>query len=187
VKRLELATPRLRLVACDVELIVAEIEDRGRFSELIGAEVPADWPPPLNDENTREWTRAYHVASPDAGGWTTWYFLLPRPGTRPLLIGNGGFKGKRVAKGTCEIGYSIMESHQGRGYATEAVRALVEWAFTDPEVTRVVAHTLPDLTASIRVLERNGFTRAKETLEAGAIMFELKRPLATEIRHVSGA
>jgi RimJ/RimL family protein N-acetyltransferase len=173
--RLEIKTKRLLLVACTAELIVAEIEDRARFAALLGAEVPPDWPPPLNDENTMRWTHAYHVSSPDCGGWTTWYFLLPRPGLRPLLVGNGGFKGKRVAEGTCEIGYSIMESHQGRGYATEVVGALVGWAFEDAEVRRVVAHTLPELTASIRVLEKNGFTRSQETLEAGAIMFELHR------------
>jgi RimJ/RimL family protein N-acetyltransferase len=174
--RLEITTPRLLLVACTVDLIVAEIEDRTHFAALLGAEVPPDWPPPLNDDNTMQWTRAYHVSSPDCGGWTTWYFLLRRPGRLPLVIGNGGFKGKRVAEGTCEVGYSVMESHQGHGYATEVVRALVAWAFDDPEVTRVVAHTLPALTASIRVLEKNGFTRSQETLEVGAIMFELKRP-----------
>ena len=174
--RLEITTPRLLLVASNYELICAEIDDRAHFAELLGAEVPPDWPPPLNDDNTMHWTRAYHVQYPDAGGWTTWYFLLRQPGRKPLLIGNGGFKGKRVAEGACEIGYSVMDAHQRHGYATEVVAALVAWAFNDPGVARVVAHTLPELTASIRVLEKNGFTRSKETLEEGAIMFELKRP-----------
>ena len=91
-----------------------------------------------------------------------------------MLIGNGGFKGKFVAAGTCEVGYSVMESHQCNGYATEVVRALVEWAFSHPEIDRVVAHTLPELTPSIRVLEKNGFTPA-EPLEPEAIMFALRR------------
>jgi len=167
-------TPRLRLIAVTLEMIEAELGDRAGLALLLGAEVPADWPPPLNDENTMKWTRDHLAANPDNGGWGTWYFLLRREGARPLLIGNGGFKGHFVAPGTCEVGYSVMETHQRNGYATEVVAALVEWAFSHPEIDRVVAHTLPELTPSIRVLEKNGFTPA-DPLEPEAIMFELIR------------
>src|SRR5262249_50665513 len=156
------------------ELIDAEIGDRALLSRLLGAEIPPDWPPPLNDENSMRWTRDHLAANPDNGGWGTWYFLLRRSNARPVLIGNGGFKGKFVAPGPCEVGYSGMENHQRRGYASEVVRALVDWAFTHPEIERVVAHPLPELTPSIRVLEKNGFTPA-EPLEPDAIMFETKR------------
>ena len=174
-QRLEIATPRLTLVATTLEHVCAEIDDRARFAQLLGAEVPAEWPPPLNDENTMRWTKDHLTANPNTEGWSTWYYMLRRPGERPILIGNGGFKGKFVADGTCELGYSVMESHQRRGYATEVVRALVVWAFSHPDIERVVAHTLPELMPSIRVLERNGFNLSTETLEEGAIMFELKR------------
>lgn len=176
VDRVELVTPRLLLTPVTVELIEAEIGDRTRLGQLLGAEIPAGWPPPLNDETTQRWTRDNLVAHPDNGGWGTWYFLLRRDGRTPLLIGSGGFKGKFVAPGTCEIGYSVMEDHQRCGYASEAVAAFVSWAFGHPEIARVVAHTLPELTPSIRVLEKNGFVRVDEVLEEGAIMFELKRP-----------
>jgi RimJ/RimL family protein N-acetyltransferase len=172
--RLELTTSRLTLIPVTLELIEAEIGNRTHLSQLLGAEVPADWPPPLNDENSMRWTRDHLAANPDSRGWGTWYFLLRREGAKPVLIGNGGFKGKFVTPGACEVGYSVMENHQGNGYASEVVSALVEWAFTHPEVERVVAHTLPELTASVRVLEKNGFTPA-EPLEPDAIMFELKR------------
>jgi hypothetical protein len=39
-----------------------------------------------------------------------------------------------------------------------------------------VAHTLPELLPSIRVLEKNDFALAPETIEEGAIMFERRRP-----------
>ena len=176
VARLELTTARLTLVPVTLETIDAEIDDRDRLADLLGADVPADWPPPLNDRNTMRWTRKNLIANPESGGWGTWYFMLRRERQTPLLIGNGGFKGRFVAPGTCEVGYSVMESHHRRGYASEAVAALVEWAFSHPEIDRVVAHTLPELTPSIRVLEKNGFVRVDEVLEEGAIMFELKRP-----------
>src|SRR5262249_39611648 len=148
--RLELTTPRLTLIPVTLELIDAEIGDLALLSRLLGAEIPPDWPPPLNDENSMRWTRDHLAAHPDSGGWGTWYFLLRRGNARPILIGNGGFKGKFVAPGACEVGYSVMENHQRRGYASEVVRALVEWAFSHPEIERVVAHTLPELTPSIR-------------------------------------
>jgi RimJ/RimL family protein N-acetyltransferase len=175
VSQLQLTTARLILVPVTLDLIEAEIAGRARLSSLLSAEIPSGWPPPLNDENTQRWTRDNLLANPDNRGWGTWYFMLRGDAGKPVLIGNGGFKGKFVAPGTCEVGYSIMESHQRHGYASEATAALVQWAFSHPEIDRVVAHTLPELEPSIRVLEKNGFVRVPEALEEGAIMFELKR------------
>jgi [ribosomal protein S5]-alanine N-acetyltransferase len=172
---LELSTPRLLLVPVTLTTIDAELEDRKRLAQLLRAEIPAGWPPPLNDESTMRWTRQNLVANPDNSGWGTWYFLLRRESRAPILIGVGGFKGHFVAPGACEVGYSVMEEHQRHGYASEAVTALVAWAFGHPEIERVLAHTLTELAPSIRVLEKNGFVHVPEPLEEGAIMFELKR------------
>lgn len=38
-----------------------------------------------------------------------------------------------------EVGYSVVSTQQGRGYATEATRDLIARAFADPRVKRVVA------------------------------------------------
>lgn len=169
-------TPRLILISATIELIRAELEDRARTPVLLGADVPANWPPPLNDENSMRWMADYLTANPDPGLWTMWYFLLRRDGTRPLAIGNGGFTGAPGTDGTCEVGYSVMESHQRNGYAPEATRALIDRAFADARVQRVIAHTLPDLIPSIRVLEKCGFVFVGEGAEPGTIRFELQRP-----------
>jgi ribosomal-protein-alanine N-acetyltransferase len=71
------------------------------------------------------------------------------------MIGNAGFKGS-PKDGLVEIGYSMLEMHHRQGYATEAVRGLLSWAFQNPEVQRVVADTLPGLTPSIRVMKNSG-------------------------------
>jgi RimJ/RimL family protein N-acetyltransferase len=55
------------------------------------------------------------------------------------------------------IGYTLAPQHQGKGYAAEAVRAVVDWLFTVRKVHRVAATIDPDNVASARVLERNGF------------------------------
>jgi RimJ/RimL family protein N-acetyltransferase len=51
----------------------------------------------------------------------------------------------------------IAAAHQRNGYCTEAVRVPVGWALQNPAVRVVVAHALPGLTPSIRVMEKYGF------------------------------
>jgi RimJ/RimL family protein N-acetyltransferase len=55
------------------------------------------------------------------------------------------------------IGYTLAAEHQRQGYATEAVRAVVDWLFTVRKVHRVAATIDPANLPSARVLERNGF------------------------------
>lgn len=59
-----------------------------------------------------------------------------------------------------EIGYSIMREHRGRGFATEAVAALVGEAFTQGELERISAYCVPQNAASRHVLDRLGFRDA---------------------------
>jgi ribosomal-protein-alanine N-acetyltransferase len=72
-------------------------------------------------------------------------------------IGTAGFFGP-PRDGLVEIGYGIVPSRRRRGYAVEAVHALLELAAAQPSVTEVVAHAEADNLASIRVLERSGLT-----------------------------
>lgn len=60
-------------------------------------------------------------------------------------------------EGRCaEIGYTFTPEHWGRGYATEAAVAIVEYLFSHPQITRVFGMLHPDNTASAQVLERVG-------------------------------
>jgi RimJ/RimL family protein N-acetyltransferase len=55
------------------------------------------------------------------------------------------------------IGYTLAPESQGKGYAVEAVKAVVDWLFMTRKVHRVAATIDPENVASARVLERNGF------------------------------
>lgn len=79
-----------------------------------------------------------------------------------IIAGDVGFKGPPDDAGVIEIGYSVIPDRRRRGYATEAARALVEWALLQPHVRVVVARCDPHNLPSIRTLERVGFTRAGE-------------------------
>lgn len=60
---------------------------------------------------------------------------------------------------SCNLGYWIGRSDNGRGLATAAVQDVVRVAFVDLGLHRVEAGTLLHNAASQRVLERNGFIR----------------------------
>jgi RimJ/RimL family protein N-acetyltransferase len=56
------------------------------------------------------------------------------------------------------LGYWLGEPFWNRGIATLAVRAMVEWAFTELDLIRIFAFVFESNTASARVLEKTGFT-----------------------------
>jgi RimJ/RimL family protein N-acetyltransferase len=64
--------------------------------------------------------------------------------------------------GTVEFGYGVVGSRRGRGYATEAARALVEFALTAPGVSAVTAEVELSNPASVRVLEKAGLRRLSD-------------------------
>jgi RimJ/RimL family protein N-acetyltransferase len=97
------------------------------------------------------------------------------------LIGMCGFPGPPDANGVAEIAYGIAPAYQGRGYATEAARALIGFAKADPRVKTICAHTLPETNASTRVLEKCGFKKVGESNdpENGIVVWKWER-LATD-------
>ncbi|MCP5051393.1 MAG: GNAT family N-acetyltransferase, partial [bacterium] len=154
----------------------AEIDDIKRFGKLLKAHIPGTWPPPLNDKGSMEWFAYLVKKDPGAVGWGNWYFIFyDKIKKTDIAVGNGGFKGKPSNNGTVEIGYSVLEEYHGRGYAPEAVKAMCEWAFSHPEVNRIIAETYPDLTPSIRVLEKNDFSFTGKGSEDDIIRYELTR------------
>jgi len=90
-----------------------------------------------------------------------------------LVVGGIGFFGP-PRDGEVEIGYGIVPSRQGRGYATEALRTMIAMAWADARVTAVVAETDPGNVASQRVLERAGF---RQIAAASEFRYRLTRPV----------
>jgi len=67
--------------------------------------------------------------------------------------------------GVVEIGYGVAPSRQGRGYASDAVMAIVRWARRDPKVAALVAETSVLNPASQQVLLHAGFDRVGERVD----------------------
>jgi RimJ/RimL family protein N-acetyltransferase len=93
-----------------------------------------------------------------AAGWAgsgpfTWVIALREEGRLAGAIDIRP-EGHRV-----ELGYILGRAYWGRGYMTEVVRAVAEWALAQPEVHRVWAVCDVDNLASARVLEKAGMER----------------------------
>ncbi len=68
--------------------------------------------------------------------------------------------------GDIHIGYGVAPTRQGRGYTTRAIGQVLEWGRNDPRVALISAETGVGNIASQRVLERNGFVRTGERIDA---------------------
>jgi ribosomal-protein-alanine N-acetyltransferase len=88
----------------------------------------------------------------DAGRTATWSILLRGGGS---LIGMIDLRMEEEAN----LGYVLARCYWSQGYMTEAVRAVVHWALQEMHLHRVWAICEIHNGASVRVLEKAGFTR----------------------------
>lgn len=168
-----IATERLELIAGNAETVRAEMHDHGRLSALLDAEIPVEWPPDLNDQRIQQLSVKWFETHPEDHGWLCWYFISTE-GSR-ILIGIGGFSDAPNAAGMVEVGYSVLPRFQRRGYATEALKGLVGWAFGHPQVRKVAAEIHPGYEVSAGVLLKAGFSREDEDPATGITRYCLVR------------
>jgi RimJ/RimL family protein N-acetyltransferase len=143
----ELLTENLRLAVPTLAEVLQGIE---AMSESDRAQVSPEWLARARAATTSDpWIHGFHIVHRESGA----------------NVGSCGFKGPPSADGVVEIAYGVNPSYQGRGYATEAARALADYAFRVGLVSLVIAHTLPQENASTRVLTKCGFDFAGEVID----------------------
>jgi RimJ/RimL family protein N-acetyltransferase len=131
--------------------------------------------PTVKAQLSAHWLALFRVAA-TVDPWVLGFSAVQRRGG--AVVGTGGFKGP-PAGGTVEIAYGVVPDQRSKGYATEIAQALAEYAFGFDEVDVVRAHTLPDSSASQRVLAKCGFEHVGEIVdpEDGLVWrFERRRP-----------
>ena len=169
-----LRTARLTLVPSTAGHIRAELTGVAEFGALLGATVPASWPPGEYDEAAQRYFLDCLIAAGDAGvGWYGWYAIRDADDEAPTtVVAGGGYFGPPTDEGIVEIGYSVCPEWRSRGYATELAGALSAHAMRQPGVMRVIAHTPIDDPASMRVLAGSGFVPAGGGADPGLLRFE---------------
>ena len=88
-----------------------------------------------------------------------YYFGLFQKENNKLIGTISLFQVMRESLQSAFIGYFLDQHHNGKGYATEAVKALVGYAFEELNLHRIEAGVMPRNMPSQRVLEKAGFHR----------------------------
>ena len=158
---IKLATTRLTLIALDQSLIELMVRDRKELETELGLEVTDD----MNEPASGFYQRILNAITkePHEYPWLTdWQIVLK---SENRTIGGFTFKRSPSLDGFVEIGYGLTEKYWGKGYATEAICAALDWARSQLTLRVVVAKTAKSNDSSMRVLEKAGFTPCGEDTE----------------------
>lgn len=153
----ELVTDRLtirRFAATDAPALAAyrSVPEVARYQS---------WGTPYSEDQARRFVAALATSHPDTPG--EWFqFAVTETASGRLL-------GDVAASPECDprlvrIGFTLTPEAQGRGFATEAVMALLDYLFHTRGKHRVAADCDPRNVASVRLLERVGLRRETHNL-----------------------
>ncbi|HQU27206.1 MAG TPA: GNAT family protein [Acidimicrobiales bacterium] len=151
----ELSAVRVRLRTLSPAEVAALGRDPVAFAASLGLASAPEWPAPVVRQRFTEGIAGLET-DPRFGVW-----VVIEEAER-TLIGDVGFHGPPDTEGSLEIGYALAPAWRGRGYATEAVGLLCEWAEAQGGVHVLTARTRAENEPSARVLGRLGFVRAGE-------------------------
>jgi [ribosomal protein S5]-alanine N-acetyltransferase len=171
-------SPRLALVSFSPRAMRAVLEgDLETAERELGAAVPRGLRERLGELFERRLPEVDR--DPSVLPWVARAMVLTDKLGVPRVIGSVGFHGPPNDEGEVEIGYHVEPGFRRRGFATEAVRALLEWAATEHGVRRFRASVAPSNEPSLGVVGRLGFRQAGERwdeLDGEQLVFKLDWP-----------
>lgn len=139
-------------------LVLREFEpaDTDALFEILGDPLAMRfYPAPFPRAEVEDWIRRNRVRYRDAG-LGLWAMLLKDSGQ---LIGDCGCYVRDVLGNMeYELGWHVRRDLWGRGYASEAARHCIEYAFYKLGAERIIALIRPENLSSCRVAEKNGMT-----------------------------
>jgi RimJ/RimL family protein N-acetyltransferase len=177
-----IVSERLELVSMSPSFVTALLEERRSEAEsLAGLKLPDDWPD-AHDRRFLAFRLRQMREQPELEPWFVYGVVLPDD-ERPL-IGHAGFHGPPginavKAADAIEVGYTIFEPHRRRGYATEVVQALMDWASREHAIHHFVASIAPENVPSLALVKRLGFEqtgRHWDEEDGEELEFELRIP-----------
>lgn len=120
------------------------------------------WTRELAEQRAKDWGDAW-----ERDGVHKW---IAYERTTGELVGRGGLSRVEVdGKLQLELGWALLSTHRGKGYATEIGRAGLDFAFVELGAPDVVAYTEPHNARSRAVMERLGMTYTKDITNDGEL------------------
>ena len=145
-----LETPRLTLRG----MRVSDASDMYEYARRPSVTEYLTWEPHADAEETRQYL-IYVGQRYRTGDFYDWSVLDKESGH---MIGTCGFTSFNCPADSAEIGYVLNPAYQGRGLATEAVRRVLQFGFSELNLHRIEAHFMEGNDASRRLMERVGMT-----------------------------
>lgn len=107
----------------------------------------------------------------------------PNPKTKPFVLGIElkdskeliGHVGMSPFEDSVEIGYAVEDKHQGKGYATEAIKAMSMFALDKFNLHKILGIVASENKGSVKVLEKAGYLLVKEEVRNAFGRIELCR------------
>ena len=154
---------RLELVSMSPAIVEALLAGRdAEAARLIGGRLGDGWPG--RHERFFRLRLGQMQGEPSVQQWLVRALVL-RDGRE--VIGHAGFHGPPGVNGpslpdAVELGYEVFEPLRGRGLATEATSALIDWAREEQGIRRYVLSISPENEPSLAIAARLGFVRTGE-------------------------
>jgi RimJ/RimL family protein N-acetyltransferase len=156
---------RVELVSMTPAAISALLNGRrDEAAAELGLVLPADWPD-AHDEGFLRLRLGQMRARPEIQEWAV--RALTFLGRERPLAGHLGFHGPPGVNelhraDAVELGYMVLPAYRQRGYATEAVQAMIDWAHEERDIRAFVASIAPDNEPSLALVRRLGFVHVGE-------------------------
>jgi RimJ/RimL family protein N-acetyltransferase len=147
-----LETDRLRLRSL-------ELADEDAMLAVLSDPVVMQWyPQALSREGTRDWIERNRRRWSDYGGGL---FGMELRASGELIGDCGPTRHEIDGQTELEIGYHVRRDQWGQGFATEAARAVMGFAFAHWQPHRLISMIRPENLPSRRVAEKNGLALDK--------------------------
>jgi len=156
---IKLESERLTLIPLQAQNLVSSLENYEKMETDLGVKITNTI---LDDEMKYAMEVRLRKVLEDSENYlwlTNWAVILKKENQ---IIGFIMIKGFPNENGEVIVGYSIEEKYRGNGYATETLKRLTEWIFTNPKALRVIADTEKANEPSHKVLENLGAVKYKE-------------------------
>ena len=174
-----LHTERLELRPVTLPVVIAVLEGKRRtdIEAMLGAELPWSWPSRALLEQSFRASLEEIRRDPETRLWGD-RLMITREVT-PRVVGSVVFHGRPRPDGECELAFGVEDAYQRQGFASEGVRACLDWALAQPECRVVVVNAMRWDKASLRLLAKLGATPREGAVTPKGedfVLYEKRRP-----------